>query len=217
MSSSEINVDGVKVRAEAEAEGEAPELRAESPEPGLHLVRVRVPGAASGRVRVAWTEPLGDAAGFWHPAAGWSRSLRAPWSARLVSSSTRWAPVACLLGPDGRSRATLAVSEVLRPVEIGAGVEEHGDGFGFEVRAPVAGELVLRLDRRRLPYARCLAGVVEWWEDLGGPPPLPVPELGRGPAYSTWYSLGKSVTAAEVERQAELAGPLGMGLSIVDD
>ncbi len=220
MTSRTIRVDGVELTINASPELPEEAVHVAEMEPGRHLVTLRFSGARSGDdwVALSWNEPLGDATGFWHPAAVWNRSLRAPWTSRLTTSAIHSAPVSCLFGADGRSRATFALSETMRPVEITAGVEEHGDRFGFHIGAPaVDREVCLLLDHRRLPYERCLADVVRWWESLGGMAPAPVPELARTPAYSTWYSMGKAVTAAEVERQAGLAGPLGMGLVIVDD
>ena len=220
MTSRTIAVDGVELTVNTSFRLPEQAVRAIPLAPGLTVVSLRVGGARSADdwLTLSWNEPLGDATGFWHPSAVWNRSLRAPWTSRLVTSAVHSAPVGCLHGADDGNRATFAVSETLRPVEITAGVEEHGDRFGFHVGAPALDrEICLLLDHRPLPYQECLAGVATWWESLGGMTPAPVPELARTPAYSTWYSMGKAVTAAEVERQARLAAPLGFGLVLVDD
>ncbi len=73
----------------------------------------------------------------------------------------------------------------------------------------------LRIDLRPMPWYAVLDAVAAWWETLY--PPLPVPESGRLPMYSTWYSMHQSVGAEAVEAQCRLARGLGCSTVIVDD
>ena len=105
MTSRTIRVDGVELTINASPELPEEAVHVAEMEPGRHLVTLRFSGARSGDdwVALSWNEPLGDATGFWHPAAVWNRSLRAPWTSRpsMLSSIgrsaralARWSPAA---------------------------------------------------------------------------------------------------------------------------
>ncbi|SFX62552.1 hypothetical protein SAMN02787144_1004347 [Streptomyces atratus] len=64
-----------------------------------------VMATADGTVTLRLDVPLGDAVGFWHPDAGWERTLPADWSAWRGLSLVRSAPVGCLYDAAGQDRA----------------------------------------------------------------------------------------------------------------
>ena len=161
--------------------------------------------------------PLGDAVGYWHPSAGWERHLTADWASRWRTAGLAGsAPLGCLYDAAGRSLLAFAADRLAATTWVRFGLAEDTARFGVWLAVDLrAGEsLRVLLQPSGLPFAaaaRALAGA------LAGPDALPVPEAGRVPAYSTWYSMHRDVNAADVEAEAKLAAAAGCGLLLLDD
>ncbi|MFD0346653.1 hypothetical protein ACFQ0M_12250 [Kitasatospora aburaviensis] len=82
--------------------------------------------------------PLGDAAGFWHPNAGWERTLPADWSPWRSVSLVDSAPAGCLFDTAGRSVLAFAADRVVRQTAVRFGVSEEHKRFGVWLRFPLA-------------------------------------------------------------------------------
>jgi alpha-galactosidase len=132
------------------------------------------------------------------------------------------APVLCLYSASGLNRLTAALEDAAHLSRLIAGVHEE-DGSICCRAEPFAGarppartfRARLRLDLRAVPWHGALDAVAAWWEQTF--PPAPVPEAGRQPMYSTWYSLHQAVDAPAVEQQCVLARELGCTAVIIDD
>ncbi|MFH8474892.1 glycoside hydrolase family 36 protein [Streptomyces sp. NPDC018000] len=170
-------------------------------------------------VTVRLDVPLGDAAGFWHPDAGWERTLPADWSAWRILSLARSAPVGCLYDATGRSLLAFATDHTVQETLIRFGVSEERKRFGVWLRFTLtAGQTCrLRLGTSGATVAAVLRELRGWLAELPGAEPLPVPEFGRTPVYSTWYAFTQDVNASEVEEEAALAAELGCGQLFMDD
>lgn len=195
---------------------------------GLHEVTLALRAerpAAPPDLNLTFTLPCRDIHARWRGDHGHSRTMEPDWSRPAVSArACSQAPLLCLHSEDGRNRLTLAGSDALHPTRIGAGLREETAGFVGEVRpfptpraATTAATFTLRVDLRDLPFERSVADAVRWWEGLPGLAPLAVPDRGRLPMYSTWYSFHQSLDPAAVEHQCRLARDLGCGAVIVDD
>jgi alpha-galactosidase len=219
-----LDLHGIAFHAGTGAEGPVPETTVDEPEPGLLEVTVRLPG---GRTAVTpltldWQSPVGTGIVYWQPDWGLRRHLPAEWASRRPVSLLRSAPVGCLLdGADGNV-VTWALSETLHRIEVRReGIREETTQFrGTSVIHVPAGaapyEVVLRLDRRAVPYWTALADVAGWWDrQLGAPPPAP--PQGAKATYCTWYSMHQALSAAGIERTTALAHELGFRNIIVDD
>ncbi|MER7498727.1 alpha-galactosidase [Nonomuraea pusilla] len=257
---------------------------------------VDVIGAADKTTLVRLDVPLGDAAGFWHPGAGWDRHLPADWMTRwrtvgLVDS----APLGCLHDSAGRAMLGFATDRLVLTTRLRYGVGERTGRFGVwlamdlrpgercRIRVASGNEQVMRTVQSLVRWQSSTAsdGLAPATDNAATPtgnpagstcvptaptsdPPvptansaaptgdpavsagnpavpagnaavltagsavpgggpagpgggLPVPEAGRVPAYSTWYSFHQEVTATDVEAEAGLAAELGCGLLILDD
>ncbi len=173
---------------------------------------------------LTFTHPSIDIHATWTPGAGFYKGVRMDWSPPFDAKATSQAPVVCLHAYSGENRLTFACDEVLAPLRLRAGVREENGEFQCEVAffdapAPLATRYTatLRVDRRRVPCHEALRDVARWWAAQPGNTPLPVPDAGREPMYSTWYSFHQDFTAAELEAEAARARELGCTAIIVDD
>lgn len=207
-----LRVDGVSVSVHATGGTVADTV------PGQPAV-VRVTASTTGEVTVRLDVPLGDAVGFWHPDAGWERTLPADWSAWRPLSLVRSAPVGCLYDATGRSMLGFATDRLVRQSLIRFGVSEERKRFGVWLRFPLAaGEsFLVRVAAPGGTVAAALRELRDWLAGLPAVTPLPVPDFARTPVYSTWYAFTQDVDAAEVEAEAALAAELGCGQLFLDD
>jgi alpha-galactosidase len=196
--------------------------------PGLEIAHLRLAAPAPApppAFRLRWSLPSHDVQGQWTTSAGLDKTIGPDWyPSRVQSTLARNAPVVALFGGDDGNRLTFAVSDALNPVTLSAGVREedgriHGgiDFFQERHREVESVEVAVRFDARPIRFDEALRSVSEWWAARPGYAPAPVPEAGRRPVYSTWYSYHQSVSAEELLSEVEAARPLGFEAIIVDD
>jgi alpha-galactosidase len=219
-----LDLAGIAFHAGAGEGGPAPETTVDEPEPGVLEVTVRLAGGRTGvtPLTLDWQSPVGGGIVYWQPDWGQRRHLPAEWASRRSISLLRSAPVGCLLDGTDVNVVTWALSETLHRIEVRReGIREETTKFrGTSVIHVPAGEapyeVVLRLDRRAVPYWTALADVAGWWDrQLGAQPPAP--PQGAKATYCTWYSMHQALTATGIERTSALAHELGFRNIIVDD
>jgi alpha-galactosidase len=205
--------------------GYRPETTVDEPEPGLLEVRVRLAGDRDETVPLTldWQLPLGAGIVYWQPDWGVRRHMPAEWASRRSISLLRSAPVGALINGTDGNVATWALSETMHRVEVRReGVREESARFRGTVVVQVPPdaapyEVVLRLDRRPVPYWTALSDTADWWDQLLGTSPWTAPPQGRKATYCTWYSMHQDLTAARIEETTRLAYELGFRTIIVDD
>ncbi|MGW2253377.1 glycoside hydrolase family 36 protein [Kitasatospora sp. NPDC001660] len=177
---------------------------------GLVEVTAEAVSGADGDVRIEWRVPCVDATALWTPEPRGTGRLPAAWSAPHRTGIAAGAPIAALVGTGDVAICAFAAE---RPdVLAGAGVVEETGEFRFWAQAP--GRLTVRIDTSRRHFARCLAGLADWW---GTGHRASIPDAARRPAYSTWYAMHQDVEPKAVETQAALGKELGLDVIIVDD
>ncbi|WP_051967483.1 glycoside hydrolase family 36 protein [Kitasatospora mediocidica] len=169
------------------------------------------------RIRVEWRLPCTGATALWTPATG-TRWLPPSWNTPRTASLPSGAPVGSLIATGDAALCTFAVGETVLPVTIGEGAVEESGEFVWWVEhelTPGGEPLRLRLDLTQRHFAETLADAAAWWAALVAP--VAVPDAAFLPVFCTWYALHLDMTAADVERLAALAAPLGFAALIVDD
>jgi alpha-galactosidase len=174
---------------------------------------------------IRWSIPSNDIAGYWSTRALLDKSIDPDWwPSKVVSMFARDAPVIALFGHDDGNRLTFAASDALNTLSLATAVrEEDGRIYNrielFTERHPAVTEyeLVVRLDRRPVPFHQAVRDVAAWWASRPGYEPAPVPEIARQPMYSTWYSYHQSLVPKEILADLEVAKQLGFEAVIVDD
>ncbi|NUR83280.1 MAG: alpha-galactosidase, partial [Nonomuraea sp.] len=94
---------------------------------GLLRLDVTAPDGAALEVRLA--TPLREAAGFWHPACGWSRTLLPDWAGRMRASLVNGAVAGCLYEASGATLMSFAALDPAAEAEVVFGVSEQARRF----------------------------------------------------------------------------------------
>jgi len=175
-------------------------------------------------IRIEWYLPLVDIGYMWHPLCGMDRSLKADWDSDISTMTAKSAPVFCFYNEQGKNRFTFALSEIKKTVHMNAGVHEENGMLRIKAEIPMkecmTGEeyrLSLYMNKADTPYYDTLNGVREWWESACGLKPMKVPEIGKSPMYSTWYSFHQEMSAEEIEAECKRAKEMGFDTIILDD
>jgi len=222
-----IQVGALRLGVDGEAGPFAVSLSGRACAPGLWLVELALDAATAAvppEIGLRWTFPCIDTLAQWRGDGSGLRGLFPPDFARRAVSARACsqAPVICLHAEHGANRLTFAAEDALRLTDLFAGVHEEDGTIDCRVRFAGGGlpagttfRFRLRLDLRPIPWDAALGAVAQWWE--AAYPPLAVPDLGRLPMYSTWYSLHQAVDAPAVEAQCSEARELGCSAVIVDD
>jgi alpha-galactosidase len=188
-------------------------------EQGERMAEILLSAPSEARPGVRCEVPLGQAVGYWHPAAGNDRSLPPDWAGRTTTSLVRSAPLGVLHDAAGGVLAAWAADHPIDEMEIRFGVSEEHKTFVVELSAGPS-ETASQL-RIRLLSGGELADVVTelagWMSGRIGEPPLPVPALARRPVYSSWYTFTQDISAEVIEVEAEHAAGLGCGSVFLDD
>lgn len=180
---------------------------------GLHMLHVDGDGAP---VEIRLSLPLGDAAGYWHPKAGWKRTIVADWEGRSTVSLVDGLAAGCLYDYRGATLLTFGTADPVPEVSLLWGVSEENDTYVVHLHLPAsAGPQRFVFVPRRPTVATALGELRRWYEDAM--PAMPVPDAARLPLYCTWYAFNQQIEAATVEQQAELAADIGFGAMILDD
>ncbi|GAA2694183.1 hypothetical protein GCM10010400_69710 [Streptomyces aculeolatus] len=181
---------------------------------GLRMLSVEAPGAA---VEIRLSVPLGDAAGYWHPKAGWHRTLLADWEGRSAVSLIDGLAAGCLYDHTGATLLTFAAADPAPEVVLRYGVSEENDTHVVHLRLSPSDTPHRFLLAPRSPSVASALRPLRAWYEARTATPMPVPEAARLPLYCTWYAFNQAVDEAAVERQAGLAAGMGFGTLIVDD
>ncbi|MEU9130028.1 glycoside hydrolase family 36 protein [Kitasatospora sp. NPDC048540] len=210
-----LAVPGLKVRATAVG-ATGVTVRTTARGPGVVLIEATATGPDDRlptRLRVEWRLPCTGASAYWTPDTG-HRWLPPSWNRPREASLPKGAPVGSLVGAGDRALCTFAVGEPVLPVSIGEGAVEETGEFSFWTEHQGT-ELRLLLDLSGRHFADTVRAAAAWW--AAELPTAPVPDAAFEPVFCTWYTLHLAMTAADVERLAALAAPLGFRSLIVDD
>jgi alpha-galactosidase len=173
---------------------------------------------SDGDLEIRLAVPLGDAVGFWHPAANWNRTLVPDWAGRAHVSLVKGAAAGCLYDSAGRSLLAFAAVDPVPETEMRFGVSEETKTFVVHLNVPAgASPYKMIFARSARSVATAMRGLRAWLEKGPAAGAPTVPEAARVPVYSTWYGFNQDVEASAVEKEAASAAELGCGVIIVDD
>ena len=220
-----------EVRLEGDLKGFKAEMKSQSPQEGLDIVMLKLTGSEEAlppHIKLVFEHPSNDIQAHWHPAAWFNRIGFYGWQrgdgSGYFSSGTNDAPVFSMYNIGGVNRLTFALSDLLNPVYMNAGINERSVNFDCSVelfKIPTKPlkeyEVQLRLDTRPVKYYKAVEDTQNWWQKICNFTPNEVPKSARAPLYSTWYSYHQSVNAKELEDELKLAREIGCEVVITDD
>lgn len=173
---------------------------------------------------LVWEEEQIDMYGFWCSKSHQEHNLTPDWYMRTNESKTASGmPLACIYNKSNENRLLIALSDPASPVKIMTGVvEENGclrfqiDFFALTCPKMKEYEVVIRVDRRPLPFYKAVISARDWWTDLGYKSAY-VPRESKLPMYSCWYSFHQNTIPDEIIYECKIAKAMGMETVIVDD
>ncbi|WP_426361883.1 glycoside hydrolase family 36 protein [Streptomyces sp. E-08] len=180
---------------------------------GPRILHVDASGAP---VEIRLSLPLGDAAGYWHPKAGWKRTIVADWEGRDEVSLVDGLAAGCLYDYGGATLLTFGVADPVPEVSLRYGVSEENDTYVVHLHLPAAQRPHRLVLVPRSPSVGAAVGTLRAWY-AAETAPMHVPETARVPLYCTWYAYNQQIDADAVETQSRLAAGIGFGALIVDD
>lgn len=160
----------------------------------------------------------------WHANACFDKNVIPEWGPGFSGELASGAPVIGFSGQNGVNRMVCASSDALRKTLFSSGICEYTFEVSTVIRFFTLPEpptdscrIILRFDRRAVPFAQALRDAFRWYEQREEYRPAPTPADGFGAWYSTWYSYHKDLHDYEIEAECRLAKSLGMSGVIVDD
>jgi len=190
-----------------------------------YLVRIEFLEKCSPSVfSIIWEEEQVDMYGFWSSKSAQSHNLTPDWWMRTNESRTASGmPVICVYNKANENRVTIALSDPASPAKMAVGVVEENGCLRFQIDlfsqlSPLMEkyEVVIRLDRRQIPFYKAITCTRAWWDELGYKC-AHVPREARMPMYSCWYSFHQHTIPEEIIYECKIAKELGMETVIVDD
>jgi alpha-galactosidase len=203
-----------------------PLLGTRTVEQGLDLITLTLESSSRDTlpagVTLAFSHPIIDVQSNWHPSMLFSRHLRITWQEGFFSNSTHDAPLMIAHNANGENKLTFACSDAVSPITVRMGVNEETSSleckaelFGLHGALAKTYSLELRIDTRPKPLYETLDDCRKWYEQFY--PPMPVPNVGRLPFYSSWYSFHKALNADTLLLQCRVAKSFGCDAVIIDD
>ncbi len=201
-------------------------LSSQSIEKGLDVVSLKLESntrdTLPAGVTLAFSHPIIDVQSNWHPSMVFSRHLRITWQEGFFSNATHDAPLMVAHNANGENKLTFACSDAVTPITVRMGVNEETSSleckaelFGLHGALAKTYTLELRIDTRPKPLYETLDECRKWYESFY--PPMPVPNVGRLPFYSSWYSFHKALNADTLLLQCRIAQSFGCDAVIIDD
>ena len=173
---------------------------------------------------IIWEEEQIDMYGFWSSKSHQSHNLTPDWYMQTNESKTASGmPLICIYNKSNENRVTISLSDPASPVKMAVGVVEENACLRFQIdlfaqlgSAMDVYEVVMRFDRRKIPYYKAITSVRDWWTELGYKCNY-VPKEASLPMYSCWYSFHQRTIPEEIIYECKIAKELGMETVIVDD
>ncbi|MBO7721095.1 MAG: alpha-galactosidase [Kiritimatiellae bacterium] len=195
--------------------------------PGLFTAKLRVSGpggALPPPVRVEYAMEQVDVQYRWCQQC---QRMAVPWLEYMgdfLSVSSGIAPVEAWVSKTDENRLTFSASDASRPVLFtGYEVDHPGSRLFTAVTffsrggAPFKSyEVSLRWDFRRVHFADSVADACDWTASFPGQSSPPVPEIAYEPLWNSWYGYHIGYTAADMEKEGDIAAALGIRTVMYD-
>ena len=170
-----------------------------------------------------WEEDQVDIYGFWSSKSFQQHNLTPEWDMRTNESEVSTGmPLICVYNKANKNRATVALSDPACPAKIMTGVVEENGRLRFKIDLFTKTcvemkeyEVIIRIDRRDIPFYKSVIDTKAWWTSLGYKNAY-VPKGARMPLYSCWYSFHTKTISEEIIYECKIAKEMGMETVIVD-
>ncbi|MBQ9703079.1 MAG: alpha-galactosidase [Clostridia bacterium] len=176
------------------------------------------------RYSLSWEEDQVDMMGFWSSKSHFDKNITPDWYMRNEMSRTATGmPLISIYSKSNLNRTTVALSDPSNPSVLMAGcIEERGavlfklDLFPDISPLMSSYEVIIRIDRRKMPFYKSVQDVKSWWNEIGYKNCY-VPDHAKLPMYSAWYSYHQEIDVDAIIKECKQAKEYGMDTIIVDD
>lgn len=176
-------------------------------------------------ITLRWRMPAKNIKGVWKPGALYNKRLQYDWELQhLATRISVDAPVIGVIGHDDTNVLTFACADAINLVEMNVLLREednylycHTTFFAEENPEIQSYQTEIRIDTRKLFFARPLEQVADWWASMDNLKPLPVTALAKAPLYSTWYNFHQDLEEDTILKECSIAAEIGYELIILDD
>lgn len=177
-------------------------------------------------VMLMWKEQMTDIYSVWTPLGDRNRSIK-QWIAptKSISSFCKGAPILCTVSGSGSNRATVGLSEFVKPTEISFSVDDiHQKDevtysvtlFNTNTEYDTCFTVYLRIDESNVPYHAAIQNMAKWFENFVYDR-MHVCESATLPLYSTWYNFHQFPDQNEISKELAVAKDIGFKTVILDD
>ncbi|MBQ8393503.1 MAG: alpha-galactosidase [Clostridia bacterium] len=172
---------------------------------------------------IIWEEDQVDMYGFWSSKSFGKHNLTPEWGMCINESEVASGmPLICVYSKANKNRITVALSDPTCPAEIMTGVVEENGCLRFKINlftkiCPEMKkyEVIIRIDRRNIPFYKSVKDSKTWWTELGYKS-AHIPREALLPLYSCWYSFHTKTIPEDIIYECKTAKELGMETVIVD-
>ncbi len=182
---------------------------------GDYLKAPILPTRKNGLLQIRLALPILDFHGYWTPDSR-VPSSKIFWNIETTSAAQRNFPFLTFFNIGQRNRACISLSNLVDDCRIVARMNQERCTYDLTISVAVceeSEEFCLILDRRDLPWTKCL----EEYRQLLDIPKQNFPSAAWEPVYCTWYAVHAAVTQDWVEANAAIAAELGCSTLIIDD
>ncbi len=180
---------------------------------------------AAGNVTLTWEIPMHGIVSTFTPLVGRDTAIHQAFNSTRVRSDFFFDSPFLSCVRDGHDNyATVAVSDAVNTVHLRFWVNDFAEQekLRFTVTLPAmaarTGEwsIDMRIDERPLPMTKTMAALTDWFTTYY-PVRKPMPPAAEDALYSAWYNFHQHPNAEMLDRELDLAAPLGLKTLIIDD
>ncbi len=175
-----------------------------------------------------WAEELKNVFYTWAPLGGRDHSIRQWWFPNSAEAMYQYgSPLLATVDSEDKNSVTVSLSDTVSRSKLTVSVDDlnQKDQIIFSVdieestRLSRNGEVLLRIDRRRVNYCQAISEAGEWMRSFLAQNRClsPVPPNAEVPLYSSWYNFHQEPEATLLEKELELAAQMGFRTFILDD
>ncbi len=188
----------------------------------IHVTAKAIAEPAKLELKLRFEDDAIAAHASWSPQGYRNKTVQPDWGGFVGSSAMSSAPILSTVSYDDTNVLTIACSDAKNSVRLRSGIrEEYAKLIStciINVDCNIDSyEADIRIDRRRIPFFRCVEDVARWWESYDGYAPIYVPKAARSPLYSAWYSYHQEIDVPAIIEECKYFAALGCKSIIVDD
>lgn len=158
---------------------------------------------------------------FWHPTREYDYTLPTEWAAPIRTKINYSMPIFTFFDGSGKSKRTIAFSEIIHEVVTTFGVNEETATIEFSIQVKKSAlrnsTFYMYVLDQSLTFSQAVKEARRWVYTINKQELMNVPIKTKKNVYSTWYSFHQKVSSKKLEIEAEQFPKYELQTLIVDD